>query len=64
VYSLDVAADPGLFAPPDSGTDAPGVATPVWMYPLILALILFVAEIALRQSRMWAQETPVSDLST
>jgi Mg-chelatase subunit ChlD len=57
VHSLDVPADASLFAAPGNGANAPGVATPLWMYPLIAALILFVAEIALRQSRMWAQDS-------
>jgi hypothetical protein len=62
VHSLDVPADASLFAIPGTGDNAPGVATPVWMYPLILGLVLFVAEIALRQARMWAQDSTAVDL--
>ena len=54
--SLDVGPTGDLFATPGGGTNAPGVATPVWMFPLIAALILFVVEIGVRQARMWAQD--------
>ncbi|HYJ13320.1 MAG TPA: glutamine amidotransferase, partial [Thermomicrobiales bacterium] len=64
VHSLDVPADDSLFASPVSGANAPGVATPIWMYPLTMALVLFVVEIALRQARMWAQDSTPDKLAT
>ncbi len=57
--SLDVAPGSDLFATSGTAINAPGVATPVWMYPLIGALILLVVEIALRQARLWSQDSGV-----
>ena len=57
VLSLDVPADPDLFTVPGGTDGGPGVATPVWMYPLFAALALLVVEIGLRQARLWAQDS-------
>lgn len=54
VRSLDQAPDASLFEAAAPVARAPGAVRPVWYIPLSLALILFVAEIALRQSRLWA----------
>lgn len=54
--SLDVTPDATLFAASGAATNAPGVATPVWMIPLGAALLLFVVEIGLRQARLWSQD--------
>ncbi|HYI25180.1 MAG TPA: hypothetical protein VD767_07210, partial [Thermomicrobiales bacterium] len=48
VFSLDQVPDGTLFDRQGHNANAPGTVTPVWQYPLVAALVLFVAEIALR----------------
>lgn len=48
VLSLDAAPGASLFDSQGQNAHAPGTVTPVWQYPLIVALSLFVIEIALR----------------
>ncbi|MGI8485664.1 MAG: VWA domain-containing protein [Thermomicrobiales bacterium] len=50
VRSLDGSTMPaaGIFARTSSATDAPGSIKAVWQYPLLLAVVLYLLEIAIR----------------
>ncbi len=54
VRSLDQAPDASVFDAADPEARAPGAVRAVWYVPLLLALMLFVAEIAVRQAKLWA----------
>ena len=54
VRTLDQVPDGSLFDSPHTNAHAPGAVTPVWHYPLIAALVIFVAEIAIRQAERWS----------
>lgn len=56
VLTLDEAPSSELFQNEDTGGRSPGDVRPVWGYPLALALVLFVVEIALRQMKQWSPE--------
>jgi Ca-activated chloride channel homolog len=53
VRLLDTAPDGSLWTMADDGNRAPGSVRAVWYYPLVAALAFFVAEVAIRQARMW-----------
>lgn len=53
LFSLDDAPAGDLFQAPADGARAPGTVRAIWPYPLVLALVLFVLEIGLRQARLW-----------
>lgn len=61
VRSLDTPADDGLFAPRSSSLTGPGSVQPIWPYPLIVALALFVVDIFLRMSERYGRQRGVSD---
>ncbi len=48
VHSLDQGPDASLFDSQGQNANAPGTVTPVWSYPLMAALVLFVLEIGVR----------------
>jgi len=56
MLTLDQAPDGTLFESTGSNAHAPGAVQALWYYPLALALALFVADIALRQARLWSAE--------
>jgi len=60
VRSLDQAPDASLFDVTNPGSRAPGAVQAVWYVPLLLALALFVVEIALRQARLWSADRPAT----
>ena len=55
VRTLDQAPDNSVFESSHANARAPGAVRAVWYYPLILALVLFVADIALRQAQLWSR---------
>jgi Mg-chelatase subunit ChlD len=59
VRTLDQAPDGSLFAAGEANARAPGTVRAVWYVPLILALVLFVADIAWRQTRIWSTDAPL-----
>ena len=61
IRSLDQAPDASLFDAGQANARAPGAVRAVWYLPLIAALALFVADIALRQAHLWSTtSTPPS----
>ncbi len=54
IRSLDQAPDATLFDSGQANARAPGAVQAVWYIPLIIALALFVADIALRQALQWS----------
>nr|MBA2246520.1 hypothetical protein [Chloroflexia bacterium] len=55
IRSLDTAPTADLFASRSSALAGPGSVEPVWYYPLIAALALFVIDIALRMSERYGR---------
>ena len=55
VRTLDQSPDASLFESNGTNAQAPGGVRAVWFYPLILSLLLFVVDIAIRQAQMWAR---------
>ncbi|CAA9582846.1 MAG: hypothetical protein AVDCRST_MAG87-3582 [uncultured Thermomicrobiales bacterium] len=63
VRSLDTPASADLFASRSNALAGPGSVEPVWPYPLIAALALFVLDIALRMSERYGRRRPPLDVT-
>ena len=61
VRSLDTPATADLFASRSNALAGPGSVEPVWHYPLIVALVLFVIDIALRMSERYGRRSSSLD---
>lgn len=63
VRSLDTPASDDLFAPRSGSQTGPGSVQPIWPFPLIVALALFVVDISLRMSERFGRRAIVDTAS-